>query len=61
MILVKDKQKISLDNENHISAFLANGWTEAKASAISTPKEEKAEDVAEVETEKKPAKKKQEN
>ena len=72
MILVKDGQTISLDNENHINAFLGSGWAEAKASAPA-PKVEKAEKAEEAEkveepkaeevkvTEKKPAgRKKQE-
>lgn len=43
MVLVKDGQMISLDNDNHINAFLGSGWTEAKASAT-TPKADKAEE-----------------
>ena len=69
MILEKNGQVISLENENHIDAFLANGWAEVKASAPSpapkaeAPAEEpKAEAKAEKKTEvKKPAtRKKQE-
>lgn len=36
MRLTKDGQVISLDNEDHINAFLASGWAEAKAS-VPTP------------------------
>lgn len=54
MILTKDGQKISLSNENHISAFLSSGWTEVKASAPSV-----AEKVSEPEK-KSVSKKKQE-
>jgi hypothetical protein len=32
MVLIKDGQTINLDNESHISAYLASGWTEAKAT-----------------------------
>ena len=42
MILEKDGQRISLDNENHIEAFLKSGWAEVKeSSAENPPKEEK--------------------
>lgn len=44
MILSKNGEKISLNNENHISAFLSNGWAEAKAS-VPPAKAEKAEEV----------------
>ena len=37
MRLTKDGQVITLDNENHISAFLASGWAEEKSPAPSTP------------------------
>ena len=53
MRLEKDGQVIDLENENHINAFLASGWAEAKVSAASTPsKMEK--DADEVKAEKKP-------
>ena len=32
--LTKDGQVISLDNENHINAFLASGWAEEKSSVF---------------------------
>ena len=50
MILIKDGQTISLDNENHAEAFLLSGWAEVKTPAPSeTPKveESKPEEVKE--------------
>lgn len=51
MQLMKDNVTITLDNEDHINAFLTSGWVEAKASAQTVreepkaePKEEKAEE-----------------
>lgn len=35
MILSKDGQVITLDNENHAEAFLLNGWAEVKSPATS--------------------------
>ena len=55
MVLEKDGQVISLDNENHVSAFLSSGWAEAKASAPAIKEEAKAVVKAE---EKKPVTKK---
>jgi hypothetical protein len=43
MVLTKDGQTISLDNSDHINAFLGSGWAEAKASAPA-PKAEKVEE-----------------
>lgn len=48
MILAKGEQIISLDNPDHINAFLGSGWAEAKASAPA-PKAEKAEEAEKVE------------
>ena len=68
MILTKDGQTISLENEGHIEAFIASGWAEVKSSApapaipeaqsegVQPVEEEKPETKAE----KKPVKKKQE-
>ena len=58
MRLTKNGETITLSNENHISAFLSNGWVEAKASAL--PEEKKAEVVEEVVEKPKTARKKQE-
>ena len=45
MLLVKDGQTISLDNENHIEAFKASGWAEVKTPAASPiPEEVKADE-----------------
>ena len=64
MKLTKDGQVISLDNDNHISAFLTSGWEEAKEpSPVQTPKAEepaKVEDKPKTEAKKPTAKKKQE-
>jgi hypothetical protein len=58
MVLEKDGQVISLDNENHVSAFLSSGWAEAKASAPAIKEEAKA--VVKAEEKKPVTKKKQE-
>ena len=47
MVLTKDGATITLDNNDHISAFLSNGWTEAKASVPPVKAEEKPEEKAE--------------
>ena len=48
MVLTKDGQTISLDNENHVEAFLASGWAEVKSSApVTTPIPEAEPEVAE--------------
>ena len=50
MILIKDGQTISLDNENHAEAFLLSGWAEVKTPAASeSPKveESKPEEIKE--------------
>ena len=64
MKLIKDGQVISLDNENHVNAFLENGWEEVKAEAKASapaPAPEEKEAKAEIKAEKKPVtKKKQE-
>ena len=51
MELIKDGQTISLDNENHINAFLGSGWAEVKTSAPSVPEEvvEEAPEIPEEE------------
>ena len=67
MLLIKDGQTISLDNVDHINAFLGSGWAEVKASAPaskaevkSEKAEPKAEDVKASEEKKAVSKKKQE-
>lgn len=59
MILTKDGYTISVDNENHVSAFLDNGWKEvAKTSTPPAKTEEaEAEAVTPVEEKPKPARK----
>lgn len=44
MRLTKDGQVISLDNEDHINAFLASGWAEEKSS-VPTPAPAPIEDA----------------
>ena len=56
MVLTKGGQTISLDNVDHINAFLGSGWAEVKASAPAS----KAEDVKASEEKKAVSKKKQE-
>lgn len=45
MLLVKDGQTISLDNENHIEAFKASGWAEANTPAAAPLAKEEVRDV----------------
>lgn len=45
MLLVKDGQAITLDNENHIEAFKASGWAEANTPAAAPLAKEEAQDV----------------
>ena len=67
MVLTKNGQTISLDNENHVEAFLSSGWAEVKSSAPAPASEaqpevvQPAEEVkVEAKPEKKPVRKKQE-
>lgn len=60
MTLTKDGATITLSNEDHISAFLSNGWTEAQASVPPADEKKDAEVVEEVVEKPKTSRKKQE-
>ena len=45
MLLVKDGQAITLDNENHIEAYKASGWAEVNTPTPAPLAEEEIKEV----------------